>query len=338
MSAGSHSKKRGASGSDGRLSHSLASAGRAGRHVMESPRLSSSSASGQHARPRHTRGRVPRAAWALCVLLVAVGVALLAAPALARALRAPEEEPAVSQASSEADDEEAEASWEAARRYNDALAGSPSGSVFPYEEQLEYGGNDVIAEVAVSSLRIELPVRKGASEENLAAGAAHVEGTALPVGGEGCTCVISAHSGLARAAMFDRLREAGAGMDVELSVCGRTLRYEISQVEVLEPDAALERYEPVEGEDRLVLLTCTGVPSALFPRGAYGSNERRLVVTCVRAEDSAEGAGREEGASPPAWLPAAGAASASVLGLAAGVCIWRRVRRERGLSSPRGEN
>lgn len=337
MSAGSHSKKRGASGSDGRLSHSLASAGRAGRHGMESPRLPSSSASRQHARPRLERGRVPRAAWVLCALLVAVGVALLAAPALARALRTPEES-AVSQASSESDDEEAEASWEAARRYNDALAGSPSGSVLPYEEQLEYGGNDVVAEVAVDSLRIELPVRKGASEENLAAGAAHVEGTALPVGGEGCTCVISAHSGLARAAMFDRLREAREGMDVELSVCGRTLRYEISQVEVLEQDAALECYEPVEGEDRLVLLTCTGVPSALFPRGAYGSNERRLVVTCVRAEDSAEGAGREEGASPPAWLPAAGAASVSALGLAAGVCIWRRVRRERGLSSPRGEN
>ena len=338
MAAGSHSKKRGASGSGGRGEHSLVPAGQAGRRGTESPRLSSSSASGQHARPRRSRGRVPRAAWALCALLVAAGVALLASPVLARALRAPEEEPAVSQASSEAGDEEAEASWEAARRYNDALAGSLSGSVLPYEEQLEYGGNDVIAEVAVDSLRIELPVRKGASEENLAAGAAHVEGTALPVGGDGCTCVISAHSGLARAAMFDRLRDAKEGMDVELSVCGRTLRYEISQVEVLEPDAALERYEPVEGEDRLVLLTCTGVPSALFPRGAYGSNERRLVVTCVRAEASAEDADREEGASPPAWLPAAGAVAVVALGLAAGVCLWRRARRERGPSGPRGEN
>ena len=275
---------------------------------------------GRHSRRRAHRKPVPL----LATLLVVAGLALAAYSPVAQALWALNERgEAASRAASTASSAEADEAYEQAVAYNGMLSGGGSEGVLDYDEQLAYGGNDIVAEVEVASVGIQLPVRLGASEDNLSRGAAHVEGTSLPVGGQG-TCALAAHSGLASAAMFNRLRDVAQGALVEVSICGRSLYYEVVAVEVIDPDGLDEAIAYVEGQDRLVLFTCTSTPTALHPRGGYGANDKRLVVTCLRT-GAPEGDGAEA-LQWPVWAKAALVAACALAAAGCGVAA-RRVAR-----------
>ena len=277
---------------------------------------------GRHSRRRCHRKPVP----VLATLLVVAGLALAVYSPVAQALWALNERgEAASRAASTAGTAEADATYEQAVAYNAMLAGGGSDGVLDYAEQLAYGGNDIVAEVEVASVGIQLPVRLGASEDNLSRGAVHVEGTSLPVGGQG-TCALAAHSGLASAAMFNRLRDVEMGALVEVSVCGRSLYYEVTAAEVIDPDELDEAIAYVEGQDRLVLFTCTSTPTALRPRGGYGANNLRLVVTCLRTDAPEDDGG--EASQWPVWAKAAFAA-ACALAVAGGGAAARALKRSR---------
>lgn len=200
---------------------------------------------------------------------------------------------------SAAEDAGAQAVWKQARAYNRLLAGGTAGAgvseVEPYASQLAYGEGSSISYVSVESVGIGLPVYRGADERALASGAGHVEGTSLPVGGKTSNCCIAAHSGIATASMFNRLRDVRIGAFAELRTLGRSLWYRVASVEIVEPqDTSL--LELQEGRDLLTLVTCTGEPTAFMPRGGYGVNDRRLVVVCERC--AAPGAGGAENGEP----------------------------------------
>ena len=108
----------------------------------------------------------------------------------------------------------------------------------------------------------------------LAAGAGHLYGTSLPVGGESSHAVITAHRGLVSAEMFTRLDEMNVGDDFSLTVLGKTLNYRVDRIQVVDPDN-VEPLKIVAGEDRVTLLTCT----------PYGVNTQRLLVSGVRVAD-----------------------------------------------------
>ncbi|MHB0834138.1 MAG: class C sortase [Corynebacterium aurimucosum] len=146
----------------------------------------------------------------------------------------------------------------------------------------ETGG--VIARLRIASIGVDLPVFHTTAPAVLYGGAGHMFGSSLPVGGPGTNAVISAHTGMVNASMFDNLPRLQDGETVTIDVMGETLTYKVTGREVVKP----EDYEAVTyetGKDKLTLITCT----------PYGINTDRLLVHAERVDTVAE----EE----PGWQP-----------------------------------
>lgn len=175
---------------------------------------------------------------------------------------------------------------EAARMYNKALTagvkleaggnvpvgtGSTSATELKYSELLRVNGEGLMARIRIPSIDVDLPVYHGTSDEVLLRGAGHLEGSHLPVGGEGTRSVITAHRGLANSTMFTNLNQVVAGDTFTAEVLGQVLTYRVFDVQVIEPsETSSLRAEP--GKDLMTLITCTPL----------GINSHRIVVTGER--------------------------------------------------------
>ena len=125
--------------------------------------------------------------------------------------------------------------------------------------------------VKIPKIGVKLPIYHGSSQDVLAYGAGHLYGTDLPVGGKNRHSVITAHTGLPHATMFDDLIYLKKGDFFYLDIQGETLRYKVFRISVVEPnDISLLQRE--KGRDLVTLLTCT----------PYGVNSQRLLVTGYR--------------------------------------------------------
>lgn len=168
--------------------------------------------------------------------------------------------------------------------YNDNLAGDPlhdpfvlgSGFVMPdnYKEVLNPSGDGIMCYIEIPRLQIYLPVYHGTEEEVLQKGVGHVEGSALPVGGEYRNPVLCAHRGLPTAELFTRLDEMKEGDLFYIHVLGETLAYETARIDVVLPEEVGEYLSPEKGEDSVTLMTCT----------PYSLNTHRLLVRGERTE------------------------------------------------------
>ncbi|MDO5512741.1 class C sortase [Corynebacterium sp.] len=224
-----------------------------------------------------------------------------------------------------------------AREYNENRAGGPildpwlarvSKDNRPYEDYLEQlnpeGDESPFAAVAIPSIDVTLPIYHGTEPDVLTKGVGHLYGSALPVGGEGMHSVLTGHSGLVDATLFDNLGKVEIGEHFHVDVMGQTLTYEIDQIEVVLPEET-ELIQPEENRDLVTLITCT----------PYGINSHRLLVRGTRIESDPEAAQEAfaKGAGVwQAWMIGALAA----LFLALLVWLWlilrnrRRRRQERG--------
>lgn len=137
-----------------------------------------------------------------------------------------------------------------------------------YETLLNVSKTGIMGTVSIPKINVELPIYHGTKEEVLSVGAGHMEGTALPVGGENTRCVLTGHRGLPSSKLFTRLDEMKEADLFFLDICGKTLAYEVTEIEVVEPEE-IQVIEPKKGEDLVSLVTCT----------PYGLNTHRLVVT-----------------------------------------------------------
>lgn len=175
-----------------------------------------------------------------------------------------------------------------AAAYNERLAQSGHHALPPSPEapgMAEYrsvldlphtGG--AIARVIVPSIDVDLPVFHTTRTDVLMHGAGHMFGSDLPVGGLGRTAVISAHTGMVNATMFDNLPRVAIGDEVLIQVMGETHRYRVRGKKVVRPDNVDGiTYEP--DQDKIVLVTCT----------PYGLNTDRLLVEAVRVADGEPG-------------------------------------------------
>ena len=228
---------------------------------------------------------------------------------------------------------EQQAQLELARSYNERLAsgapadpfsadeGAGGGVAEPGSLAAEYSGildvyDGIMGYLSVPSVGIELPIRHGTGSRALRLGAGHLPQTSLPVGGEGTHSVLSAHTGLPEAKLFDDLDKVVEGDVFYIRVYGETLAYEVDGISVVEPSdtAQLAR---VEGEDHVTLVTCT----------PYGINSHRLLVRGTRVPYEAEGeVADQEYADPFPWwtlLLLAGWAAAVV-------ALWRTGRSRVG--------
>ncbi|ANZ92282.1 class C sortase [Corynebacterium pseudotuberculosis] len=176
-----------------------------------------------------------------------------------------------------------------AQSYNERLARIPildpwlsrvskdSGLYREYMAQLNAPGTDdaVMSVVSIPSITTTLPVFHGTDDEALDKGLGHIYGSSLPVGGENTHAVITGHSGLAEATMFDNLEKVQVGDMIYVDTVGKVLTYKVTDTEVVLP-SEIESLRAQKGKDLLTLITCT----------PYAINTHRLLVHAERVETS----------------------------------------------------
>ena len=121
-----------------------------------------------------------------------------------------------------------------------------------------------------------MPVYLGANDANMAAGAAHMSNTSLPVGGNNTNCVIAGHRGYSGADYFKHLDLLKQGDSVQLVTLWSTLNYTVSEIQIIEP-YDVEKILIQEGRELLTLLTCHPYASG----GRY-----RYLVICERSQEA----------------------------------------------------
>lgn len=173
--------------------------------------------------------------------------------------------------------------WQEAEAYNAALAQKANPYFFTEEDQALYdstlnvSGTGIMGYIDIPEIKCTLPIYHGTSDAVLQVGVGHIEGSSLPVGGEGTHCVLSGHSGLPSAVLFTHLEDLDIGDLFTLQIMDETLTYEVDRFNrVLPHEMDLLTIE--EGKDSCTLVTCT----------PYGVNSHRLLVHAHRvANESA---------------------------------------------------
>jgi sortase A len=183
--------------------------------------------------------------------------------------------------------EDFSAEWEAARAFNATITqNNIFADVFgedtedtedsEYRQVLNVAGNDVMGYISIPKINIEIPIYHGTSELVLQNGAGHLNGTSLPIGGDGTHAVLAAHRALPSAKLFTDIDKLETGDVFYIHVLDETLAYQVDQIlpmvdkddmETLESALAIE-----DGKDYVTLFTCT----------PYGVNTHRLLVRGTR--------------------------------------------------------
>ena len=180
--------------------------------------------------------------------------------------------------------------------------------------------NDVMATIKIPSIDVNLPIYHGTDTATLDKGIGHLFGTALPVGGESTHTVLTGHTGLGNATMFDQLTSVKMGDYFYIETAGRHLKYQVTDIRVVLPHET-ESLNKVEGKDLATLITCT----------PYGVNTHRLLVTGERVpmdeEAVAAEAAQVKGSVMKPWMIAV-LASVAVILTVAGI-IWLRSRKRK---------
>ena len=170
--------------------------------------------------------------------------------------------------------------WESAVHYNERLVNSVVADPFANTENIdpfdEYYqtldiGEGVMGYLHIPEIDVLLPIYHGVSDEVLDKGVGHIPASALPVGGEGTHAVLTGHTGLNHAKMFNDLIKMREGEEFYLEILDETLAYRINKIEVVLPDDVSSLHRE-EGQDKVTLVTCT----------PYGVNSHRLLVTGER--------------------------------------------------------
>ena len=144
-----------------------------------------------------------------------------------------------------------------------------------YWKALDVTGTGMMGYITVPKISQELPVYHGTSDSVLGIAVGHLEGTSLPIAGEGNHCVVSAHRGLPTAVLFTHLDRMEVGDIFYFTILDRTVTYEVDQIRIVQPDdVSLIGMEL--GKDYCTLLTCT----------PYGINTQRLLVRGHRVDAS----------------------------------------------------
>ena len=181
--------------------------------------------------------------------------------------------------------------------------------------------NDVMATIKIPSIDVNLPIYHGTDTATLDKGIGHLFGTALPVGGESTHTVLTGHTGLGNATMFDQLTSVKVGDVFYIETAGRHLKYQVTDIRVVLPTET-ESLNKVEGKDLATLITCT----------PYGINTHRLLVTGERVpmDDDAVAAeaAQVKGSIMKPWMIAVLAAVALILLVAAVIWLRSRTRKD----------
>ena len=172
--------------------------------------------------------------------------------------------------------DEKKAIWDKAVLYNSRLVDSVVKDPFAetknidpfdeYDETLDIGEGEM-GYIHIPKINVMIPIYHGVSNEVLDKGIGHIKATALPVGGEGTHSVLTGHSGLSHAMMFNELEKLNIKDQFYLQILDETLSYEVRRIEIVLPDDVSLLHRET-GKDKVTLITCT----------PYGVNSHRLLV------------------------------------------------------------
>ena len=225
-----------------------------------------------------------RLPYIIIIILLVLGVALFLYPALSKyvaELNQSEVVKTYNDSVKRMKEEEYEAEWQRAVAYNESLAGEPvkdpflegSGMALPEDYLSILNIDGVMGNIEIPKISVNLPIYHGTDTDTLEKGVGHIRQTALPVGGSGTHAVLTGHTGLPNAKLFDDLTEMKEGDLFLLRILNQTLAYEVDSILVVEPED-VKPLDPIPGEDHVTLVTCT----------PYGINSHRLLVRGVRTE------------------------------------------------------
>lgn len=212
----------------------------------------------------------------LLVLVMAVGIGLLAYPAVSDWWNGYHQSRALTgynSAVAHISQQDYSDLLEAARAYNAKLAagqselGADADAYMEYESLLNPAGTGIMGHVEIKKINIKLPIYHGTADNVLQVAVGHLYGSSLPVGGESTHACISGHTGLPRAMLFTDLTELVSGDTFTVQVLNELMTYEVDQIKVVEPTDVSD-LQIVHGEDYCTLITCT----------PYGVNSHRLLV------------------------------------------------------------
>ena len=224
----------------------------------------------------------------ILVGIMMAGIGLLAYPSLADYWNSLHQSRAVMTYAEHVADmqtDEYERFLNSAREYNSALAetgikwGLTDEEKAAYNEELNIDGSGIMGYIKRQKIQVTLPLYHGTDEAVLQTSIGHLEGSSLPVGGEGTHCLLSGHRGLPSARLFTDLDQLREGDTFTMTVLNETLTYEVDHIWIVEPED-LSHLQIEEGKDLCTLITCT----------PYGINTHRLLVRGHRIENADGGA------------------------------------------------
>lgn len=220
-------------------------------------------------------------------LLFLIGFGILAYPTIANQWNTYRQSRLISgydQAVSQMDEEDFDKAWEEARAYNATFEqNSIMSDVFGIDEAddikgteywkvLNVGGDGIMGYITIPKINIKLAIYHGTETDVLQTGVGHLNGTKLPVGGEGNHTVLSAHRGLPSAKLFTDIDQLKEKDRFYLHILNEDMAYEVDQILPMvdkdDYDALQEALNIEEGQDYVTLFTCT----------PYGVNSHRLLV------------------------------------------------------------
>ncbi len=185
---------------------------------------------------------------------------------------------------SEMTEEDFTREWELAEAYNQTFdKNSIQTDIFGLEKSeditrteywkvLNAAGDGIMGYITIPKINVKLSIYHGTDENVLQTGVGHLNGTKLPVGGEGNHSVLSAHRGLPSAKLFTDIDQLKKKDRFYLHILNEDLAYEVDQILPMvdkdDYDALEEALKIEPGQDYVTLFTCT----------PYGVNSHRLLV------------------------------------------------------------
>lgn len=133
--------------------------------------------------------------------------------------------------------------------------------------------NEVVAEIIIPKMNCDLPLYLGATNANMAKGAAQLGQTSTPIGGKNTNCVIAAHRGAAGGDFFKEIQLLELGDKVYIDNLWETMAYKVVKIEIINPDE-IDKVLIQEGKDMITLTTCH----------PYPYNSQRYIVYCERTK------------------------------------------------------
>lgn len=172
--------------------------------------------------------------------------------------------------------------WTKANEYNQRLLDKPTNFYLSEEELEEYydlleitgdRNRGTMGHIRIPEIGVSLMIYHTVDDAVLLAGAGHMPGSSLPIGGAGTYTVLSGHRGLTSATLFTNLDKMEVGDIFYLTVLEDVLAYEVYDIEVVLPNET-ESLAIQPEEDLCTLVTCT----------PYGINSHRILVHARRVE------------------------------------------------------